>query len=191
MVPSRQPHNKKRPFPDISREEAASTARPAVGPLRMMLIFQGGILPAGVGTASDDLDHLPVAGRHRAVPYARLDELAPCAMCRAKHNTTPNSASSNHFRFSARPTTCNPRRCSPVVACCVTIEREPGLNNTYRPGVSSGLLAGKHLDAYTVDAPHAERFVLTCSSSLVSVTIRRAPRDQSDGASGRRHHGND
>jgi hypothetical protein len=71
------------------------------GLLRMMLIFQGGILPAGVGTASDDLDHLPVAGRHRAVPYARLDELAPCAMCRAKHNIPPDSASSNQFRFRA------------------------------------------------------------------------------------------
>jgi len=46
---------KKRLLPDISREEAASTARPVRGPLRMMLIFQGANLPAGVGTASDDL----------------------------------------------------------------------------------------------------------------------------------------
>ena len=153
----------------------------------MMLIFQGGILPAGGGTASDDLDHLPVAGCRRAVPYTRLDELARHAPCAVQSITSHRIARQATISVSAPcPTTCNPRLCNPVVVSCVTIERESGLNTTDRPGVSLASILMQLLRM-----PHTERFVLACSNLLVSVTIRRAPGDHSAGASGRRHHGND
>src|SRR6185437_11231249 len=109
--------NKKAALPRHLQGRSRINRQTCYGLLRMMLIFQGGVLPAGVGTASDDLDHLPVAGCRRAVPSTRLDELAPCAMCRAKHNISQNSASSNHFRFSALMNYMQP---TPVQSgCCV------------------------------------------------------------------------
>lgn len=67
----------------------------------VMLIFQGVVLPAGVGTAPEEAFAvtLSVAGCHWAVPYTRLDELARSAPCAVtKHNTRQIPASSIHER---------------------------------------------------------------------------------------------